>query len=205
ILKNKTGSLKKKKLAEIVETICDAGLRMAAVMLEDHNEIEASVNFVYEKYKESDDYDKSKSESFHTNNIRDMLNFRVLVWVIGCVEKSVGAINKPELKEIINELVENKSTPAYHLIRYFYLLDTSIEFEGNLKKDLEFMLKRYPADNEIFLNRIVSLRTQHYERTHRIKEKYRQSIFSSLGVKYRKPKSKLKSIEEKIKRAAHKF
>lgn len=193
ILKNKTGSLKKKKLAEIVETICDAGLRMASVMLEDHNEIEVAVRFVYEQYKDSDDYDKSKPESHHLNKIRNIVNFRVMIWVLGCVEKAVVAINKPELKDIICEIVKEKSTPAYDLIRYFYLLDTCKIFDENLKKELELMLKNYPSDRDIFLHRIVSLRTQYYERTHRIKENYRQSILSSLGIPYRKPSLKLKN------------
>ncbi|GEK15726.1 hypothetical protein [Aliivibrio fischeri] len=195
ILKNKTGSLKKKKLAEIVETICDAGLRMASIMLDDGHEIEIAVNFVYERYKESEDYNQSKSDSFHLNEIRNMVNFRVMIWVIGCIEKAVGAINKPELKEIVCELVEQKSTPAYDLIKYFYILDTSKAFDDDLKYELDYMMRYYSADKAIFLNRIVSLRTQYYERTHKVKEKYRQSIFSSLGLPYRKPTLKLKLVE----------
>ena len=192
ILKNKTGSLKKKKLAEIVEIICDAGLRMASVVLDDHAEIELIVKFVHERYKDSDSYDKSKSDSFHLVNIRNMVNFRVMVWVIGCVEKAVCAINKPELKEIVRDLVKSKKTPAYDLIQYFYLLDTSEKFEEKLKKELELILNEYPSDKDVFLNRLISLRTLHYERTHRIKENYRQSIFTSLEVEYRKPKNKPK-------------
>lgn len=191
ILKNKTGSLKKSKIAEIVEIICDAGLRMASVILLDDRELKACVSFVYEQYKKSEDYDKTKTESFHLNKIHKMVTFRCMVWVLSSIEKSVKAINKPELRDIVTELVENKDSPAYHLIKYFYLLDTSIRFDDSLKHELEFMMKKYTLDKSVFLNRIVSIRTLHYEKTHRIKEQYRQSIFSLLGIEYKKREAKL--------------
>lgn len=191
ILKNKTGSLKKSKIAEIVEIICDAGLRMASVILLDDRELKACVSFVYEQYKKSEDYDKTKTESFHLNKIHKMVTFRCMVWVLSSIEKSVKAINKPELRDIVTELVENKDSPAYHLIKYFYLLDTSIRFDDSLKHELEFMMKKYTLDKSVFLNRIVSISTLHYEKTHRIKEQYRQSIFSLLGIEYKKLEAKL--------------
>ncbi len=186
ILKNKTGSLKKAKITEIVEIICDAGLRLASILLGDHREIEVCTRFVYEQYKNSEEYDNSKTDSYHLNKIHQMMTFRVMVWVLSSVEKSVKAINKPELREVVVELVNKKNSPAYHLIKYFYLLDTSNKFDENLKKELEFMMKIYTRDKSKFLNRIVSIRTLHYEKTHKIKESYRQSIFSLLEIKYKK-------------------
>jgi hypothetical protein len=111
--------------------------------------------------------------------------------VLSSVEKSVKAINKPELKDIIVELVEKKNTPAYHMIKYFYMLDTSRGFDGDLKDELEFMVKNYPSDKAKFLNRIVSIRTQYYKKTHRIKESHRQSIFSLLRIQHKKVDIKL--------------
>ena len=187
ILKNKTGSLRKSKIAEIVETICDGGLRLASIMLGDDREIKACVKYVHEQYKISDDYDSSKTDSFHLNEIHKLVTFRSMIWVLGSVEKSVKAINKPELREIVSELAVKNDSPAYHLIKYFYLLDTSSKFDENMKKELEYMIRTYSRDKSIFLNRIVSIRTQHYEKTHRIQEKYRQSIFSLLRLQYKKP------------------
>jgi len=194
ILKNKTGSLKKSKIAEIVETICDAGLRLASIMLGDDREIKACVKFVYEQYKKSENYDSSKTDSFHLNEIHKMVTFRGMVWVLSSVEKSAKAINKPELREIITDLVSEKNSPAYHLIKYFYMLDTSTQFDENLKQEFEFMIKNYTRDKSIFMNRIVSIRTQHYEKTHRIKEKYRQTIFSLLKLKHKKVDVKLDAL-----------
>lgn len=188
ILKNKTGSLKKTKLSEIVEIICDAGLRMASVMLDDQKEIDVCADFIYKQYLESDEYDDTKSHSYHLNEIRQILIFRVMIWVLNSVEKSIQAINKPELKYIVFEISEKKSTPAYHIIRYFYLLDTCSNFDSELKKQLEFVTKKYNKNEHPFINRMISIRTQHYESTHRIKESYRQAIFSTLKIGYKKPK-----------------
>lgn len=186
ILKNKTGSLKKSKISEIVEIICDAGLRLASIALGDDREIKACVQFVYEQYKNSEEYDDTKTDSYHLQEIHKMVTFRCLIWVVSSIEKSVRAINKPELKDIIVEIVKKKDSPAYNLIKYFYLLDTSCSFEHGLKDELELMMKKYSHDKYIFLNRIISVRTLHYEKTHRIKESYRQSMFSLLGIKYKK-------------------
>lgn len=194
ILKNKTGSLRKSNILEIVEIICDAGLRLASVMLGDHRELELLTRYVHQQYKESDEYDSTKSESFHLYHIRQSINFKVMLWVLNSIEKSVKAINKPELRDIVINLVSQKDTPAYHLIKYFYLLDTSENFDDKLKKELEFMTKKYTKDNSLFINRTISIRTLHYEKTHKVKEQYRQSIFSNLGIKYKKPDVKSKDL-----------
>lgn len=195
ILKNKTGSLKKAKIAEIVEILCDAGLRLASILLGDDKEIKACVKFVYDQYKLSEEYDSTKTDSYHLKKIQNIVTFRCMVWVISSIEKSVKAINKPELREIIIDIVNQKNTPAYHLIKYFYMLDTCDKFDGNLKHELEFMMKSYTQDKSMFLNKIVSIRTQHYERTHRIKEQHRQSIFSLLGLKDKKVDAKLDMLK----------
>ena len=57
------------------------------------------------------------------------------------------------------------------------------------------MMKSYTQDKSMFLNKIVSIRTQHYERKHRIKEQHRQSIFSLLGLKDKKVDAKLDMLK----------
>jgi len=187
ILKNKTGSLKKLKLLDIVETICDAGLRLSGLIVHNEDDVNDVVKFSYEQYKESKDYDASKSDSYHFNKIQKMIMVRAFLWVIGSIENSIKAINKPELKEIVDRLVEQKNTPAYDLIKYFYLLDSSPKFDNSLKNELEIMTKRYTGNNALFMHRLISIRTQHYEKTHRIEERLRQKIFSLLDMDYRKP------------------
>ncbi len=185
ILKNKSGSLRKDDIKEIVETICDAGLRMASILLTEEAEIEQAAKYIYELYKQSEDYDDYSTNSLKAIDIKNMFIVRVMMWVINCIEKSVGAINKPEIEEIVTEVAYSNNTPAYRLIRYFYLLDTTENFNKQLKDEFELLLKMYPKRKYIFIRRLVQLRTLQFERTHKVKEKYRQVIFSALDLKDR--------------------
>lgn len=187
ILKNKIGSLKKVKLQEMVEIICDASLRLASIILVNSDEIDTLASYVFEQYKKSDDYDERESDSVHKEKIKSLLTLRAMLWVLTSIERSVNAINKPELKEIIIDHCQSKNSAAYDLIKYFYLLDSADRFDSNMKSELESMIHSYPKDKHLFMNRIVSIRTQHYEKTHKISEKYRQSIFSILNIPYQKP------------------
>lgn len=183
ILKNKSGSLRKDEIREIVETICDAGLRMASILLTEESEIEQASKYVFELYKQSEEYDDNATDSFKAIDIKNIFIVRVMIWVVNCIEKSVSAINKPEIEEIVTEVANSKNTPAYQLIRYFYLLDTTKTFNKNLKDEFERLLKMYPKKKYTFVRRLILLRTIQFERTHIVKEQYRQVIFSALDLK----------------------
>lgn len=185
ILKNKSGSLKKKDIKEIVETICEAGLRMASILITEESEIEQAAKYVHELYIQSDDYDPNSTKSLKITDIKNLFILRVMIWVVNCIEKSVNAINKPEIEQIVTEVAQSNDTPAYQLIRYFYLLDTAKTFNNNLKDEFEHMLKVYPKKQYSFVRRLVQLRTLRFERTHKVKEQYRQAIFAALELKDR--------------------
>ena len=40
------------------------------------------------------------------------------------IEKIVSTVNVPEIRELVQEVVQQKSTPAYDLIGYFSHLDS---------------------------------------------------------------------------------
>ncbi|MGR5298467.1 TIR domain-containing protein [Vibrio mediterranei] len=185
ILKNKSGSLKKKDIKEIVETICEAGLRMASILLTEESEIEQAAKYVHELYIQSDDYDENSTSSLKITDIKNLFIMRVMIWVVNCLEKSVNAINKPEIEQIVTEVANANDTPAYKLIRYFYLLDTAKTFNKDLKDEFEQLLKTHPKKQFTFVRRLIQLRTLQFERTHKVKEQYRQAIFSALELKDR--------------------
>lgn len=185
ILKNKSGSLKKKDIKEIVETICEAGLRMASILITEESEIEQAAKYVHELYMQSDDYDPSSNKSIKINDIKNLFVMRLMLWVVNCLEKSVNAINKPEIEQIVTEIANSNDTPAYKLIHYFYQLDTTKTFNKDLKDEFEQLLKLYPKKQYSFVRRLIQLRTLQFERTHKVKEHYRQAIFAALGLKDR--------------------
>ena len=185
ILKNKYGSLEKTKITEIVEIICDAGLRLVKISLSEDMVLEELIEYIQNKYKTSDKFDASKSEQDQLNDIRRIVIFRIFLWVMSNLEKIVSSINKPEIKEIIDDIKNRKNTPAYDVIHYFYSLDTAKNFDEDKKEHLKALIKKNDEKSMFFLHKILSIRTQHYINTHTIKAPMKQAISSLLKIDYK--------------------
>ena len=100
----------------------------------------------------------------------------------------VQALNKPEIGELVEEVVNRKGTAAYGMIGYFLRLDTALKLTGNDHKELKSILAKYKYP---FLERVLSLRTQRYLNTHRVAESVKQAMCAELNIKYR-PRLKAK-------------
>ncbi|MGZ8226743.1 MAG: TIR domain-containing protein [Methylococcaceae bacterium] len=185
ILKNKYGNLEKQKIIEIVEIICDAGLRLVKMSVSENNKIEDLVATIYKKYIESNKYDAKKSQDEVINDIRTYVILKIFIWVITNIEMTVSSINKPEINEIIDEIKNHKETPAYDVIHYFYSLDTANKFDDNKKYLLEELLEKYDEKTMFFVHKILSIRTQVYINTHTIKAPIKQAVSSLLKIEYK--------------------
>lgn len=71
VLKNKYGSLEKKRIGEIIETIADGGLRLVNFVLKDEKEIVDCARYLHEKYPTGD-----------INKIRDFLQIFSFFWTM---------------------------------------------------------------------------------------------------------------------------
>ena len=182
ILKNKYGSLEKSKIEEIIETICDAGLRLVKIFLGNEYEIDELVQYIQKKYEESDDYDKNKGKTQQMKDIRKMVKVVIFMWTMMNIEKIVSSINKPEIKYIIKKIRDKKNTPSYDMIHYFYSIDAAQKIGNTQISDLEEIISKHNKKDMFFLHRILSLRTQHYINTHRIHAPIKQKICSLLGI-----------------------
>ena len=170
ILRNQYGSLEKKRIKVIVEIIADGGLRLINSFLKNEGEIAERARYINKKYPE-----------FNIHEIKDCLGLLSFLWAMINIEEIVSAINHREIKENVNEVVSQKSTPAYDLIGYFSRLDSSKELTEEVRKELSILLKKHDSR---FVRRVLSIRTQHYMNTHRNKAKIEQSVCSLLGLKY---------------------
>ena len=102
------------------------------------------------------------------------------VWTIFNVEKIISVVNFPEIREEVNNVVSRKVTPAYDLIGYFSLLDSSENLSEKIRNELKRLLKIH---NDEFVKRILSLGTQQYINTHRSKKiEIEQSVCSLLKI-----------------------
>ncbi len=182
ILKNKYGQLEKNKVKELIEIICDAGLRLVKVLLFDKEQLKEYTDFIYKGIKESN---KDIAEQDLVKGIKKELVVKMFLWTMGNIEKAVSSINKREVKELIFEIKEEKNTPAYDLIYYFYMLDSSLTFSEAKKKLLIEILGKYNSKDYFFMNKVLSIRTQYYFNTHSVKAILKQEISSLLGVEYK--------------------
>ena len=187
ILKNRAGNLEIVKIDEIIQTICDAGLRLISVILFNEAEIQDLTHYIAKKYEESNINSPEKGRFEKVSELKKLVKYTIFVWTISNIEKVVSSISKPELKGIIKLINERNRTPAYDLIYYFFSLDTADIFDESQKNKLKNLLNKYNKKEMIFVHRLLSLRTQYYLNTHSIKEPLRQSVSSMLELSYKSP------------------
>ena len=171
ILKNKYGSLRRETIAEIVENIADGGLRLVRVVLGTQEEMNDFAAFVHERRPD-----------LGVEDVRRALRMLSFLWTMGNVEMVVSALNKPEIRGVVEEVVAAKGTAAYEVIGYFLRLDTAEELAGEDVAVLKEMLAKYQYP---FMERVLSLRTQRYLSTHRVPARVEQAACSALKIRYR--------------------
>ena len=170
ILRNKSGSLEKTKIKEIIETVADSGLRLVKLGLMDREWITQEAKYLQKKYP-----------NHSVEEIKTLIQFWSFLWTMGNVEKLVRSINEPKIKQVVNDVVLQKSTPAYDLIGYFNHLDSAKELTDTVKRELDNLLKRH---KDPFFEKVLSIRTQHYMNTHRSPARIEQSVCSLLNLRY---------------------
>ena len=170
ILRNRYGNLKKSQISEIVEEVSQSGLRLVNFLLKDDKEISRHARSM-----------KAQFPDWEMPKIKEMLTATSFVWTMVNIEQVVDAINIPDIREVIDAMVTAKSLPAYDLIGYFNQLDTAMELTNKEHDRLQTLLKRH---DDIFIQRVLSIRTQYYMNTHRSSAMTEQSICSLLDIKY---------------------
>ena len=170
VLKNKYGTLERAKIEEIVEEVADSGLRLINLVLKDEKEIADYARYLQKKHPDAD-----------IQKIENILLGLSFLWIMLNVKKIVGAINHPEIREVVNEVVHRRATPAYELIGYFSQLDSATKLTKEIKRELSILLKKH---DDRFLKSVLSIRTQHYLNTHCSDVSIEQSVCSLLSIRY---------------------
>ena len=177
ILRNKIGILPKDRIEEIIETISDGGLRLVNVLLEDENKITDYANFIH-----------TRSPELGLQRVKLILELASLLWTVMNIEQIVHAINVPDIRKGVDSVVQKRSTPAYDLVGYFSLLDGAEELKPYIVDRLSRLLSR---NQDPFIRRIASIRTQHYMNSHRSRAPVEQAMCSALGIAYIQRERKL--------------
>lgn len=173
ILRNKYGSLGKNRLKEIIEIITEGGLRIVKFFLIDPEQINSFAQFIHQKDPEID-----------IEKIRVEVQALIFMLTVISLKSVAVAINKPEIRDLVEEVVRNKSTPAYDLVGYFAFLESIENFDKKGNEYLSKLIATHKKDDVI--TRLISLSTQGYMNTHTVKDPIAQSVSSKLGIKFRR-------------------
>ena len=169
IIKNKSRSIERSRLYETIETVTDTALRLAGVFLLDSSEIDELARFCRKRLDEDTNGTPPSVEA-----IKDELGILVFVLVMSSIERAVSAIDRKEVREVVEELCNQKNTPAYDLIHSFYLIDVADRFaEGQLTMTKK-MLKKHRRNDLVV--RALPLRIQMYLNSHRVSDSIRDSL-----------------------------
>ena len=162
--------MERRKIEEIVETIVDGGLRLVNSILKDEKEIRELAIFL-----------KMKMPNYDIENIKASLRIWSFLWTMSNIENVVSAINIPEIRSEIRNVVAKNKTPSYDLVEYFSHLDSAERISKTTCSELKRLFKKH---NNPFLGTVLSIRTQQYINSHKSKEKFEQKICSILGIEY---------------------
>ena len=171
VLRNRHGNLDKSTIEEIIQTIADSGLRLVNLVLANEQDIARWASYISHQHS---DWDAEK--------LKEGLRFLSFAWTMVNIELVVEAFNVPEIREAIKSVVKKNATPAYDLIGYFSQLDSATQITSRERDSLESLLKKH---DDLFVQRVLSIRTQSYMNTHRSRTPIEQAIFSLLDIPYR--------------------
>ena len=119
------------------------------------------------------DYDDQRVES--------AIRWVSFLWTMINIEGVVSAVNVPEIRGEVAQVVGQKATPAYDLVGFFSHLDSAPELKQGSRSLLARLLKKH---DDPFIRSVLSIRTQHYMNTHSSKASIEQSICSLLNIEY---------------------
>ena len=182
ILRNKYGSLPRKEIEKVVDSVTDAGLRLINVVT-DHDNIQRFEGYLIEVLKHADipEDGKRQIENFLRKQIRAM----VFCYLGSLLNKVVVSVRKPELLPIIETMYQRRDTPAYDLLHIFFLLDTSEKLSPRNVEKITNTLNKFDKCKNAVAKRLLSLHLQHYLNTHEVRYNLREKLFNALGIAYR--------------------
>ena len=101
------------------------------------------------------------------------------------LKKTAVTIGKAELRSVVERVVKAKGTAAYKALGTFFALGTANTVDMKLLNHIVAALDTQHKERNRVVRRLISLETQFYLNTHRVKHKLRQRLYESLGVSYK--------------------
>ena len=177
IIRNHHGNFEKETIKMIIQAVISSGLRLIKIILLDEKEISTLIKYLHSRHPDSD-----------INKIKKFYRLACFVSTMHTIEHITYTLSVKEISDLVAEMVKDKS-PAHELIRYFSILNTTGKFSASEKEHFSNLYKKYQKN--LFIQRVISLRTIYYFNTHEIEYKIKQSICSQIGISYTPNKKQL--------------
>ena len=179
VLRNRHGSMKREKLAEIVGFVTEGGLRAVSMFRRD---IVYIARLCSDMLSDESVPGHIRSE---VESLRSQLPKLAFLVVQLLLRKIVVSIRKPEIARIVHEVFSKEPTPAYEILQALFDLSTSEVIDHHVVTGLDHLYTKLDKANNAVAVRLLSLEMQRYLNTHRVQFQQRQKMFSILGFKYR--------------------
>ncbi len=180
VLRTQYGKLPRHRIEDIVETIADSAFRLISLLLHDEDELHCIALHLQAQYPDAD-----------LEKLKEFVTAFSFLWAIINIELAVHAISVPNISEAVEAVVARNSTPAYDLLGYFCMLDVARALSA---RERDVLRALYNTHGDMFIRRVVSIRTQDYMNTHRSHPSIEQSICSILKIRYR---ARLRAIDRR--------
>ena len=169
ILKNHYGTIEKTKVEEMISIIASSGLRLVKMTIQEEEDLGQLILYIRDKHP-----------TWPVSRIRRAVERLSFIWTVGNIEMIVKEINLPEIREAVETVVNQESTPAYDLVGYFSQLDSGEQLREQDRKTLKDLWEEH---EDPFIQRLLSLRTQIYMNSHKSDWKLERQICSVLNIK----------------------
>lgn len=191
IVRNKYGSMDRATITDIVSVVIRGGLRLIRFCICDEKELHQLAEFLH-----------SKNPKFDVDKLKSILGLLAFHWTNHNIDRIANTLNKPEITEVVDDVLARYDLPAYDLIGYFLKLNKIETYSDSDRRDLHNLCNKY---KDRVIRRLISLRTQHYMNTHRIETSLEQGVCEELDLNYRPRLKGADVIDQESKSVSRKY
>lgn len=182
IIKNRSGSLEKKKLLEIFEEAMNVYLRILSSFFEiikSKDEAKFIIDIISNRLEKVIEKKKERPEKEEMENISRVIFWNLNFFIVyGFIDKIVHSLGSDKLIEIVNNICNEINTPASFLVKHGILMWYKKNIDIN-----EIAKKLDMKDFSEVAKRVMKLMIINHCYLHKISYKDRQRLENKLGIK----------------------
>lgn len=181
IVKNRAGSLEKKKIKELVNEVEELGFRILSFVLSElkNDEFEKWLETRLQALENQTTETPIKAEK-RKQFIQFNVKFMSTAIIMGMLTKIFSSVATEKIMEIQKEVSSQKNTVAFDFLDILFHL----QYKGLTHDFTNEYSKKFKDTKNIWAERVFSYFVQNYMNTHHIKVDEKQKISHLLGIEF---------------------